>query len=555
MSAPNPFDQFDAAQSGGTASSPASIGPNPFDRFDTARPPTSPAPPNESFPGEGLMQAVDKIGTSLIAQPIAGLAGLGDIPLHMAGIAKSSPADVVQNVQNAMTYQPTTAQGQQLTNLVAYLPNKVSSAADWAGGKINSALAPIVGIPAAAALGTGLSTGIQALPMVLGLKGGRLASYDTALELPGMTKLTNSAAEARALGFKLAPSQAGASLPTRFVEGLTNSPRLKSAFSIQNGKLVDQLVSQDLRPMGLPEGMPITEKVIGKLTEPQDAIYDQMSSLGMGPTDDIFGKDLANLGNTPGTSFPLAKNADIQALRDAYNVPSFDSADAIQHIKQLRKLGHSNIKVGATYTAQNAPLAGELGRAQLDVANALENQLDRNLSTGAYKNVPTGLNIEKFRTARANLAKLHAVRNALIGDTGNISAKALSAMQKHGVPLSGNMAKIATAATDFPDVFQDVERIKNFQPVGALRGMMGGGEVLGGIVSGHPGVGLGTAAATLIAPPIIRNLLGRSFIQNRLPDVLSGTATGTAQTLSPAQLGLLGGLGASGLLNVQRQNY
>ncbi|MDE1767583.1 MAG: hypothetical protein KGI27_15115, partial [Thaumarchaeota archaeon] len=151
-----------------------------------------------------------------------------------------------------------------------------------------------------------------------------------------------------------------------------------------------------------------------------------------------------------------------------------------------------------------------------------------------------------------NLAKLHTVRNALIGDTGNISAKALSAMQKHGVPLSGNMAKIATAATDFPDVFQDVERIKNFQPVGALRGMMGGGEVLGGIVSGHPGVGLGTAAATLIAPPIIRNLFGRSFIQNRLPNVLSGTATGTAQTLSPAQLGLLGGLGASGLLNVQR---
>lgn len=555
MSTPNPFDQFDASPSLQTA------GANPFDQFDnTAGAPQAPKagaqpaqqPTRESFPGQGIMETADQLGTGLIAQPIAGLAGLADIPLHAAGIVKTTPADVVRNTQNALTYRPYTSQGQALSNTIGYLPNKVSNAAQFVGGQLNSALAPVIGNTGAAALGTALSTGIQMLPAVLGLRG-RGINVDTSA-IPTVAKLTNSAAEARSLGFKLLPSGAGASLPTRFIEGLANSPRLRSSLSIQNGRLADKLVAQDLAPMGLKEGTPITQNVIDTLKAPSNAVYDQMSSLGAGPTDDIFRRDLANLGNTPGTSFPLAKNADIQSLKDAYNVPSFDAGDAIQQIKQLRKLGHANIKTGAAYMAPNAPLLGDLGQAQLKVATALEDQLDRNLSQGIYKGAPQDLTISKFRNARQNLAKLHSVENAMIGDTGNVSSKALAVMQKHNVPLSGNMAKVATVATDFPDVMQDVERIKNFQPVGALRGMMGGGEVLGGIVSGHPGLGLATAGTTLIAPPIIRNLLGRSFIQNRLPDVLSGTVSGAAPAALTSQtLGLLGSGAAPGLF-AQYQN-
>lgn len=555
MSAPNPFDQFDAAPAQSQGASAANV----FDQFDgqgvSQTNPTAPAKsalPAVQKPSignkilQGIMApigAFDQLATGAIAQPISGLAGLADIPLHALGITDTSPADTITNVQNALTYRPNNPYAQQMMRDISYLPGKVASAADYAGGKLSNALGGgIFGNVS----GAGLSTAIQALPMLLGAK----IPESSVSDVVSVPKLTTPAATARSLGYKLAPSEAGSSLPTRFVEGLVNSPRLKGRFSILNQRVTNSLVGKDLESMGLKSGEPITPNTLESLRAPQNAIYEKISSLGKMPTDTQLQTDLANIGNTPGTSFPLAKNADVQGLRDAYSVPEFDAADAIQHIKQLRKLGHSNIKAAAANISQNAPMMGELGHAQLETATALENQIERNLKRG-----PTPDLVQGFKQARQNLAKIHSVENAMIGDTGNISAQALAKQMQRGVPLSGNMAKVAKVAKDFPHVTQDLEKVANNQPVGALRGMFGGGEILGGIASGHPGLGLATAGATLAAPPLVRNLFGSPFIQNRLPDVLSGTLKGTAPALTKRQLGLLSGAAASGLLNLQKPNY
>lgn len=91
--------------------------------------------------------------SSAVATPIAGLAGL----------FTGGNADVVDKVGSALTYQPRTQQGQDLSNAVAWPFEKLAQLGDYAGGNV----AEQRGSPA---LGAGVNTAIQSLPALF-LKG------------------------------------------------------------------------------------------------------------------------------------------------------------------------------------------------------------------------------------------------------------------------------------------------------------------------------------------------------------------------------------------------
>lgn len=644
MSAPNPFDQFDAAPAQAQDAPVANV----FDQFDSQgvsqANPTAPAKsalPTIQKPsvGKRILQGImapigafDQLATGAIAQPISGLAGLADIPLHALGITDTSPADTVTNVQNALTYRPNNPYAQQMMRDISYLPGKVASAADYAGGQLSNALG---GGTFGNVSGAGLSTAIQALPMLLGAK---MPGGVEAPELPNLANVAiknTPAAEAHTAGALLVPSEAGSNPVLTSIEGLTNSSRLKaSASAINQTKFTDRLVHMDLEDMGLPANAKMLPQTLKGLRETQGAPYEEIKKLGDIKTDANYLDDVspASLSDVPGTSFPKAKNAKIAELSDQYSVPQFSSSDAVQQIKQLRKLGQANLKTASTYTSENSPLLGELGKAQLKVADAIENQIDRHLQRGPQSSIqlepaqasgvwtsggkpiaydfkspqgenigglegslkddgktfhiddiwgpkginapasanantlgagamrdilrqlkvnhpslesveglrttgargaPTNLSIEipnmpknnllqRFRQARQNIAKIHSIEDALIGDTGHISAPQLVKQYERGVPLSGNTLTVAKVARDFPHVTKEYEKINNLQPVGALRAMFGGGELLGGIATGHPGIGAAVGATTLFAPPIIRRGLLSSAVQNRLADVVNG---------------------------------
>lgn len=124
-------------------------------------------------PGIGVGEAALQLGTGAIAAPVAGwagiLAGLG----NAAGAYKKPAADVVRDVQTALTYEPRSKAGQIVGGTIAYPFEKLAQGADYLGGKTAEA----TGSPA---LGAGVNAAIQLAPSLLLAKGlkGRTAAPD-----------------------------------------------------------------------------------------------------------------------------------------------------------------------------------------------------------------------------------------------------------------------------------------------------------------------------------------------------------------------------------------
>lgn len=106
------------------------------------------------------MEPLGAMGSSLLAGPVAGLAGLGAAGTRALGLTQTEPADVVRNVQGAMTYQPRTQAGQAATDIASYPFEKLAQGADYVGGKVAEA----TGSPAA---GAGTNAALQFLPSML----------------------------------------------------------------------------------------------------------------------------------------------------------------------------------------------------------------------------------------------------------------------------------------------------------------------------------------------------------------------------------------------------
>jgi hypothetical protein len=112
-----------------------------------------------------VQEPLATLASSAVAAPVAGLAGLGAMGTNALGLTNADPADLIRRVQGAMTYQPRTQAGQAVTGAISYPFEKLAQGADWAGQKA----ADVTGSPA---VGAGVNTAIQALPLVF-LRGGK----------------------------------------------------------------------------------------------------------------------------------------------------------------------------------------------------------------------------------------------------------------------------------------------------------------------------------------------------------------------------------------------
>lgn len=106
--------------------------------------------------GVGADEAALSLGSSAIATPVAGIAGLVSAPFVGAGKA----ADIVKKVQGAFTYEPRTDAGKAALDLVSKPAQWLGEGADKAG----QVASDVTGSPA---VGAAVNTGIQALPAVL----------------------------------------------------------------------------------------------------------------------------------------------------------------------------------------------------------------------------------------------------------------------------------------------------------------------------------------------------------------------------------------------------
>lgn len=99
------------------------------------------------------------MGTGMLATPVAGLAGIGQGIKNLFSPGMSA-ADRVNQVQNALTYEPRSAVGRQALKGATYPFAKLAEGADYVGEGVNKA----TGSPA---LATAANTGIQLLPSLL----------------------------------------------------------------------------------------------------------------------------------------------------------------------------------------------------------------------------------------------------------------------------------------------------------------------------------------------------------------------------------------------------
>lgn len=104
----------------------------------------------------GSMDTFSDVGmnllTSMVAAPVSGYAGM------------FGGSDAVENVRNAMTYQPRTVQGKAATQAISWPFEQLARGADYVGGNV----AETSGSPA---LGAGINTAIQSIPAIVGGRG------------------------------------------------------------------------------------------------------------------------------------------------------------------------------------------------------------------------------------------------------------------------------------------------------------------------------------------------------------------------------------------------
>lgn len=116
---------------------------------------------------EPAMQMV----SGAVAAPVSGIAGIATAAGNALGFTDAQPADVIERVGSAMTYQPRTTAGKAVSSVVQYPFEKITQFADWAGGGVAEATAS----PAA---GAALNTAIQSAPALL-LRGRGRAPRET----------------------------------------------------------------------------------------------------------------------------------------------------------------------------------------------------------------------------------------------------------------------------------------------------------------------------------------------------------------------------------------
>jgi uncharacterized protein YaaW (UPF0174 family) len=320
-------------------------------------------------------------------------------------------------------------------------------------------------------------------------------------------------ASAQAAGYTLTPGSitpTGKNILAERVAGKTN---LEQLASVKNQTVTDRLVRESL---GLPESAPLTSSHMKDIrTTEYNKGYEPIKQVGQVPTDPKFVDDLVNIESKyvgANASFPGAIPPDVEKLIKTYTVDKFDSKDAINASRTLRDEASANFRKG-----ENA-----VAKAQLDVANALENQIERHLINTGRPDAHTIL--EQFKLSRQRMAVSHTVENAIREGSGSVDAKKLAGMLQRGDYMTGELKTAAEFANVFPRVSNMPSQIGTPAAGSVLGQGLFAGTAAGGVGSMYGGVTGGlTGAAIGLAPSVIssgmrRYLLSNAGQRNLLPD-------------------------------------
>lgn len=240
-------------------------------------------------------------------------------------------------------------------------------------------------------------------------------------------------------GYVVPPSQAGAGMGSRVLEGLSGKYKTNQLAGINNQNITNVMAKKAL---GITDDLPITKEGLQQIrNDAFDVGYKPLNSLGQIAPDEQYYKSLDDIvasRNTAKKSFPGMKDDSVAGVVDELRVNNFDSAHAMEKIKLNRELASEAYRKGDN----------GLGRAYKASAKALEDQIER--SAGQIEGAEDLL--KSFRDSRKLMAKTHSIEKALIESSGDVDAKALTRQLKRGTPLETELKKVAKFGQSFPDV-------------------------------------------------------------------------------------------------------
>lgn len=458
--------------------------------------------------GTGLSETALSLGTGTLGQLAGGFAGIGQGLKNL--VSPSMPAgERVQQIQDAMTYQPRSEGGKAIAGALDATLGMFPRAADRAG----EAVANFTGSPA---IGAAVNTGIQALPMAISpaLKGpvGRAAAASTA-EAAKATALavpkTDAIIAAKQAGYVIPPAEANPSLPNRIIEGFAGQSKVQQLASTKNQSVSNDLVRQGL---GIPADTPLSVDAFSAVRKAAGNAYDAVRGAGQVATDKTFTDALDNIAAKyvgAEKDFPKMAKNDVKAAVDSARVAEFDASSGVDAIKIQREAADKAFRGGDT----------GLGIAHKAIADAIEGQIDRHLSQ-------TGQSVADFQAARKLIAQTYDAQKALKGN--DIDARVLGKAFDKG-RLTGELAQVGQFGSQFKKAAQTNTGSAYVPSLWETLGM-GGAGAIGGFVphlTGNPSLSLpvvGAIAAGASRP------LARAAITSRMGQ----SALVSPQTYNPS---------------------
>jgi hypothetical protein len=440
------------------------------------------APTIEEFEKRSVLnpvgEAIATLGTGAVAAPMSGLIGT-------AGALLPGPqgqgADWARQIQG-LAYQPKTQQGKDAVAAISYIPEKFAQGATWLGEQVTD----LTGSPEH---GVAATLAPHAVALALGGRG--------MLKKPSVAPATKTpVSEAFEAGYRLTPTQAERGIVPRAIEGLVGSAKMEKLTSIHAAKNTARLIKEEF---GIPEKQNITVEALENIRSREGQAYEAVkSSVKIIKPDKKFMEDAQKLRGdftNAAKEYPdLIKNDAVETLIDSITVPASPRA-MVELTKKLRKDATSNLK------SFDDPAKRELGFAQRNAATAIENMIDRALTSVGKKDM-----VRDWRSARRKIAQTHDIEAALNEVTGEVSNVVLGKMHERGTPFTGAMEKAARFSRAFKGSSREVGKMLDTTQFGygdLLAGMLSSG--VGGSMFGPFGAVAGTAVTA--SRPLLRQLL------------------------------------------------
>ncbi len=332
-------------------------------------------------------------------------------------------------------------------------------------------------------------------------------------------------------------------IAARAGESLGGSSEMSREDIIHNKGRVNALGAQ---AANLPDDTLLSRAKLDEADAPHAAVYRQVEAAIPEPIpiDDTAKAAIARAGERPNSLRPIPATVD-KAREGALAIDQADGTQLKATIADYRTKGYEALK-------SDDPDTISFGKSQLDIANALEDQMERQLDT-----TNPGL-ADQFRQAREGFAINNTIREGLVGHDLDPKFVLKAADTNRGI--QGPLKLIADLTERFPQVMTTkVPKITAGSIIsrGVHYGVPG---LLGYAVGGPVGAAAGVAAAPLLQKGL-RGLMdvARSGVSN--PRVALGTALADyakqrGGAFAPAQTGFaVPGKRGGAVATVPGQNY